>query len=224
MAALVWDKTGERRYETGTSKGVLYLTDQTGDYLPGEAWNGLVAVRQSPDGAEETPIYADNIKYLALTSAENFKGTIEAYTYPESFGKADGSADVIPGVSLGQQTRVSFGMAYETVVGNDTMGNDYGRKLHVIWNAKVAPTERSYETINETPNAITFSWAFSTTASSVEAAGFKPTAYFTVDSTKVSEAVFKAVQDALYGTGELPAELPTVDELIAIVKAVPVTP
>lgn len=224
MPKLIWDKVGERYYETGTSKGALFLADTTGEYLPGVAWNGLVAVRQSPDGAEETPIFADNIKYLALTSAENFKGTIEAYTYPTDFAKADGSAEVIPGVYLGQQARTTFGMAYSTIVGNDTMGNDFGEKIHIIYGAKVSPTERSYETVNNDPNAITFSWAFSTTSASVSAEGFKPTAYFTIDSTKVSAVVFKSVQDLIYGTELVVSALPSIDELITLVKAAPVVP
>lgn len=217
MVKLAWDKTGERLYETGTAKGALFLQDNTGAYEEAVAWNGLVAVRQSPDGAEESPIFADNIKYLSLMSAENFKGTIEAYTYPEEFSKADGSAEVVPGVYLGQQTRNPFGLVYSTIVGNDTQGNDYGEKLHIIYNAKVAPSERSYETVNDTPAAITFSWAFTTTPEQVATDGFKPTAYVSIDSTKVAPAVFKAVEDAVYGTAEIPAALPSIDELIELI-------
>lgn len=217
MAKLLWDQVGQREYETGASHGALYVQDETGAYGTGVAWNGLVAVRQSPDGAEETPIYADNIKYLALTSAENFKGTIEAYTYPDEYAECDGSAEVAPGVFVGQQRRKQFGLAYTTVIGNDTMGNDYGEKLHVIYQAKVAPSERSYETINETPSAITFSWAFSTTPVQVETEGLKPSAYISFDSTKLSKEAYAAVKAKLFGSDDASVPtLPTMDELIAL--------
>ena len=164
MPRLTWDAVGERLYETGTKKGVVFVQNDAGVFGAGVAWNGLTSVKQSPDGAEETPIYADDIKYLSLSSAENFKGTIEAYTYPEEFAACDGSAEVVAlsGVYAGQQERKTFAMVYSTVVGNDVQGNDYGEKLHIVYNAKVSPSERAYETINDTPAALTFSWGFTT--------------------------------------------------------------
>lgn len=219
MAKLVWDQVGERLYETGTGNGILFTQAALGGYNAGVAWNGLSAVKQSPDGAEETPIFADNSKYLGLTSAENFKGTIEAYTYPDEFAACDGSAEVVPGVYLGQQPRVPFGMAYSTIVGNDVLGNDYGEKIHIIYGAKVAPSERAYETVNNDPSALTFSWAFTTVPVTVAAAGFKPTAYFCADSTKLTAAKFQAIKDLLHGTATIPSKLPTIDELITLVKA-----
>ena len=163
MVKLLWDQAGERVYETGTSKGVLFVQDETGAYGTGVAWNGLVSVKKSPDGAEETPVYADNMKYLSLFSAENLKGSIDAFTYPEEFEECDGSAQVHPGVYVGQQTRKPFGLAWTTIVGNDTQGNAYGEKIHIIYNSKVSPAERAYETVNESPSTITFSWNFTTT-------------------------------------------------------------
>lgn len=219
MGKLKWDQVGERLYETGTSKGVLFKQEETGAYGTGVAWNGLSAVAQSPDGAEENPVYADNIKYLALTSEENFKGSISAFTYPDEFAECDGSAELATGLYAGQQRRAAFGMAYSTVIGNDTMGNSYGEKIHVIYGARVTPTERSYESINETPNALTFSWDFTTTPEHVDAAGVKPTSHLTIDSTKVTPEVLQAVKDALYGTDAEEASLPSVDEMIALVAA-----
>lgn len=221
MSKLKWDDIGKRVYETGTSKGVLYTQDETGAYETGVAWSGLVSVKQSPDGAEPQDMYADNIKYLSMTSAENFKGTIDAFTYPEEFGKCDGSAELAAGsgVYAGQQARSAFGMVYSTVVGNDTVGNAFGEKIHIIYNAKVAPSERAYETINETPSAITFSWGFTTTPVSVDdiPALDQPTAYISIDSTKAEPAKFKAIQDVLYGTETLEASLPTLSELITLI-------
>lgn len=223
MPKLQWDKIGERVYETGTSKGVLFLQDDTGTYEEGVAWSGLTSVKQSPDGAEESPIYADNIKYLSMFSVENFKGSIDAYTYPEEFARADGSAEIVAdsGVYAGQQNRTGFGFVYSTVVGNDTVGNDYGEKIHIIYNAKVAPSERSYETINDSPAAITFSWSFTTTPVSVDNIPVlkRPTAYISVDSTKVDPAKFAALQDTLYGTETEPATLPTLEELVTMFTA-----
>jgi len=218
---LLWDQVGQRQYETGASHGALFVQNETtGAFEEGVAWNGLVAVRQSPDGAEETALYADNIKYLGLTSAENFKGTIEAFTYPDEFSACDGSAEVATGVHVGQQPRKPFGFAYTTIVGNDVKGNAFGEKLHVIYNAKVAPTERAYETVNETPAAITFSWAFTTTPVQVEATGVAPTAYITFDSTVMTPESYAKVKDALFGTELLEPKLPTIDELLALVVAV----
>ena len=161
MVKLQWDQVGQRLYETGTSKGVLFVQNDSGAYGTGVAWNGLQSVKKANDGAEATPLYADNMKYIELMSAENLKGSIDAYTYPEEFEACDGSAAVNPGVYVGQQTRKPFGLVYSTIVGNDTKGNRYGEKLHIIYNAKVSPTERAYETVNEDPTALTFSWEFS---------------------------------------------------------------
>lgn len=214
MPVLEWDKVGERLYETGTDRGVLYTTDQKGVYLPGVAWNGLTKVTESPEGAEETALYADNSKYLSLTSAENFKGTIEAYTYPDEFAACDGSAEVTTGVTIGLQTRRPFGLAYRTLIGNDTQGSDLGYKIHLVYGAKVSPSERAYETVNDTPAAITFSWGFNTTP--VNVPNFKPTAYFVLDSTKVPEDKMKAVEEVLYGTESDEPKLPTVAELLTL--------
>ena len=224
MEKLSWDNVGERQYETGTSKGVLFVQNALGVYGAGVAWSGLVSVKQSPDGAEETPIYADNIKYLSMFSAENFKGTIDAFTYPEEFAACDGSAEIVEasGVYAGQQERMPFGLAYSTVIGNDTLGNSYGEKIHLIYNAKVSPSERSYETINETPAAITFSWGFTTVPVSVDdvPAIKRPTAYITIDSTKVPPAKFTAIKELLYGNGTLASKLPTIAELVTLISAV----
>lgn len=226
MPRLIWDKIGERSYETGTSKGVLFVQNDEGAYLPGVAWNGLTSVKQSPDGAEETPIYADNMKYLSMFSAENFKGSIDAYTYPDEFATCDGSAELVAnsGVYAGQQQRKGFGLVYSTVVGNDTMGDSYGEKMHIIYNAKVSPSERAYETINDSPAAITFSWSFTTTPVNVDdiPALTRPTAYIVVDSTKVASTVFKAIQDKVYGALAGVATMPTIAELIALI-GVPTT-
>lgn len=220
MPVLTWDAAGDRLYETGTSKGVLFAQTALGVYGAGVAWNGLTKVTQSPDGAEATPIYADNIEYLSLTSVEKFKGTIEAYTYPDEFSTCDGSAEIIPGVMLGQQPRMGFGLAYSTIVGNDVAGNEYGEKIHIIYAAKVKPAERAYETVNGDPNALTFSWSFTTTPQQIAAAGFKPSAYICVDSTKVAAPKFTAIKALLYGTEALPSKLPKIDEIITLMTAV----
>lgn len=197
MAKLVWDKSGERLYETGVKNGVLYVMSE-GEYGSGVAWNGLTAVTESPSGAEATALYADDIKYLSLRSAEEFGATIEAYTYPEEFGVCDGSATLAQGVSIGQQKRATFALCYKTTVGNDTDGNDYGYKLHIIYGCTASPSERAYATINDSPEAITFSWEVTTTPISV--AGFKPTACITIDSTKADKTKLQALEDKLYGT------------------------
>lgn len=217
MAKLQWDEQGKRLYETGTSKGALNVRG-AGKVV---AWNGLTKVTESPEGAEETALYADNIKYLSLTSAENFKGTIEAYTYPDEFMAADGSAMIAPGVTIGQQTRKTFDLAYRTEVGNDEDGTDHGYKIHIIYNAKVAPSERAYETINDSPAAITFSWAFTTTPIQVE--GFKPTSYFVFDSTKVPAATMKALEDMVYGTAEKEPKIPSPTEILELIKDITTT-
>lgn len=218
MTKLVWDKTGERTYETGTSKGVLFVQGPTGAYAEGIAWNGLISATQSNDGAEETPLYADNIKYLSLMSAENHKGTIEAFTYPEEFEECDGSAAVNPGVYVGQQIRVPFGFVYSTIVGNDTQGNAYGEKMHFVYNAKVSPSERAYATVNEDPEAITFSWEYTTTPVELSDVGLDPSAGITVSKTEVGAEKYKELQDLVYGTEALVASLPTIQEIVALTK------
>jgi hypothetical protein len=216
MPKLLWDQVGQRLYETGTAKGVLFRQDTTGAYEAGVAWNGLVSVKKSNDGAEANPIYADNMKYLELMSAENLKGSIDAYTYPDEFEACDGSAAVHPGVYVGQQARVPFGLAWSTIVGNDTQGNAYGEKIHLVYNAKVAPAERAYETINEDPSAITFSWEYSTTPVDLSDIGLDPSAGIVVSRSEVSPAAWTALTDALYGTDAEEARLPSIQEVIAM--------
>lgn len=194
---LVWDETGERFYETGVSQGVLYLLDSTGKYSNGVAWNGLTAVTESPSGAEATALYADNIKYLNLMSTEEFGATIEAYTYPDEFAECDGSASIGKGVNIGQQKRKTFGLCYKTVLGNDVDGNDHGYKLHIIYGCMASPSEKAYATINDSPEAITFSWEISTTP--VNVTGFQPTASITIDSTKADAEDLAALEEILYG-------------------------
>lgn len=217
MAKLMWDQTAEKIYETGTDHGVLYVQQNDGSYGEGIAWNGLTAVSEAPEGAEETALYADNIKYLSIMSAEEFKATIEAYTYPDEFGVCDGSAEVAPGVLLGQQGRQPFGFTYRTLVGNDVQGNDFGYKLHIVYNAKAMPSEKAYATVNDSPEAITFSWEVSTTKVDVE--GYKPTASMTFDSTKVDPAKMAALEELLYGNDTDDAALPLPAEVIALMTA-----
>lgn len=196
---IVWDETGKRYYETGVSQGVLYLFDtESNSYKNGVAWNGLTAVTESPSGAEATAIYADNIKYLSLTSLEEFGATIEAYTYPDEFAKCDGSAELVEGATIGQQNRQMFGLSYKTVLGNDVEYENHGYKLHIIYGCKAAPSEKSYATINDSPEAITFSWEITTTP--VNVTGFKPTSCVTIDSTKADPEKLKDLEDVLYGT------------------------
>lgn len=214
MSKLVWDKTGERLYETGVDHGVLYPIQTGGVYTKGVAWNGLSAVTESPSGAEASPFYADNIKYLNLMSAEEFGATIEAYMYPDEFAECDGSAEIATGVSIGQQTRKVFGLSYRTLLGNDVDSNDYGYKLHLIYGALAAPSEKGYSTINDSPEPITLSWEITTTP--INVAGFKPTACVTIDSTKVDKTKLAALEDILYGTDDVEARLPLPDELITI--------
>lgn len=213
---LKWDQTGEKTYETGVSNGVLYPQKSDGSYDHGVAWNGLSSVNESPSGAEPTKIYADNIAYLTLISAEEFGATVEAYTYPDEFAECDGSAEVADGVTVGQQDRKPFGMAYKTIVGNDTEKNAHGYKLHVIYGATAAPSEKSYGTVNDSPEAITFSWELSTTP--VEVADHKPTASITIDSTKADKEKLKALEDILFGSEESEARLPLPDEIITLMK------
>ena len=197
MSKLVWDTTGDRTYETGLNHGVLYPINNSGAYTPGVAWNGLSSVSESPSGAEANAIYADNIKYLNLYSAEEFGATIEAYTYPDEWAQCDGSADLLPGVSLGQQNRKTFGLCYRTVLGNDVDGDEHGYKLHLIYGCKASPSERQYQTINDSPEAITFSWEITTTPINVN--GFKPVSNVTIDSTKVDATKLAALEEVLYG-------------------------
>ena len=217
MSKLVWDKSGERFYETGVKKAVLYVQDATGAYPKGVAWNGITAITESPSGAEATPLYADDIKYLNLMSNEEFGASIEAYTYPDEFMECDGSASVATGVVIGQQTRKAFGLCYRTVLGNDISNNEYGYKIHIIYGALAAPSEKAYATINDSPEAITFSWEVTTTP--VEVEGFKPTATITIDSTKVDAEKLAALEAVLYGSEEEEAKLPLPAEIISIVGA-----
>lgn len=195
---IAWDQTGERLYETGVDRGVLYHLDESNKYTRGYAWNGLTGVTESPAGAEATDLYADNIKYLSMRSAETFGATIEAYTYPDEFAECDGSAEIATGVKIGQQSRKTFGLCYRTVIGNDVDGNDHGYLLHLIYGATASPSEKAYATINDSPEAITFSWEVTTTPVNVE--GFKPTASLTIDSTKANATDLATLEGILYGT------------------------
>ena len=216
MAKIVWDAVGERFYETGVKNGVLYVMDK-GVYGKGVAWNGLTAVTESPSGAEATALYADDIKYLSLMSNEEFGGTIEAYTYPDEFKACNGEADLATGVTIGAQTRKPFGMCYRTTLGNDTDGNDYGYKLHLVYGALAAVSEKAYATINDSPEAITFSWEFTTTPVSV--AGHKPTACVTIDSTKVDAVKLAELEAKLYGSESEEPALPLPDEIATMFAA-----
>lgn len=209
MPKLIWDDAGNKTYETGVQQGVLFVQDNTGAYPAGVAWNGLISVTESPSGAEPSKLYADNGAYLTLMSAEEFGATIEAYTYPDEFAACDGSAALAVGVLIGQQTRKSFGLAYKTLVGNDTEGDAYGYKLHLIYGALAAPSEKAYQTINDSPEAITFSWELSTTP--VNVTGKKPTACITIDSTKVDAAKLTAFEKIIFGDTATPANLPLPD-------------
>jgi hypothetical protein len=200
MAILTWDQVGQRLYETGVSKGVLFVQNSDGTYAPGVAWNGLQSVKQSNDGADETPLYADNQKYLSLFSAENLKGSIDAFTYPKEFEVCDGSATQGAGIYVGQQARTAFALVYSTIVGNDVQGNVYGEKLHIIYNARVSPAERAYASINDKPEALTFSWNFTTTPVDLTSIGLSASAGLTIAKKEVSVNGWKAVTDKVYGT------------------------
>ena len=217
MSKIVWDQTGERLYETGVKRGVLYVQDSGGTYPKGVAWNGLTAVTESPSGAEATPLYADDIKYLNLISTEELGGTIEAYTYPDEFAECDGSASIATGVYIGQQSRKTFGMCYTTTVGNDVDSNAHGYKLHLIYGALASPSEKAYSTINDSPEAITFSWEFSTTP--VNVTGFKPTANIVIDSTKANPEKLAALEKILYGDTEVEPRLPLPNEVAQVMTA-----
>lgn len=226
---IVWDDTGKHLYETGVNQGVLYLQSSSGTYPDGVPWNGLTAVTESPSGAEATPIYADNIKYLNLFSAEEFGATIEAYTYPDEFAECDGSAEVVQnsGVVIGQQPRTAFGLCYKTVLGNEIKGEKYGYKIHIIYGAMASPSEKGYQTINDSPEAISFSWEIKTTP--VNVTGFKPTATLVIDSTKITATKLAAIEEILYGkdadstttpaTVAVAPRLPLPDEIISILNA-----
>ena len=225
MTKIVWDGQGQRKYETGVDHGVLYPIGSDGTYPKGVAWNGLTAVTESPSGAEATAQYADNIKYLNLVSAEEFGATVEAFTYPAEFGECDGSAEILEGVYIGQQSRKVFGLAYRTVVGNDVEGVDHGYKLHLIYGALAAPSEKNFATINDSPEAIAFSWEVTTTP--VNVTGHKATASLTIDSTKVTPAKMAAIEEILYGkdattdpvAAAVDPRLPLPDEVVSILTA-----
>lgn len=224
MARLEWDAIGEHYYETGTKYGVLYLyeTGENAGYNTGVAWNGLTSVTESPSGADENALWADDIKYLSLRGAEEFGGTIEAYTYPDEFAECDGSATLTAGVKIGQQNRKTFGFCYRTTMGNDVALNDYGYKLHLIYGCTASPSERAYQTINDSPEAITFSWQFTTVP--VNVTGHKPTSCLTIDSTKVDAAKLAALEAVLYGTDGTggaegtTARLPLPDEVVTLLS------
>lgn len=216
MAKLVWDQAGERFYETGVKNAVLYV-QEAGAYSNGVVWNGITAVTESPSGAETTSLYADDTKYVNLVSAEEFGASIEAYTYPEEFEQCDGSASIAAGVIIGQQDRKTFGLCYRTTVGNDVASNAYGYKLHIIYGCLAAPSEKAYSTINDSPEAITFSWEVSTTP--VNVTGHKPTASITIDSTKADKAKLAALEAILYGSDDAEARLPLPDEIATLMTA-----
>ena len=218
MSKIVWDAIGEHTFETGVRNGVLYLKDADGAYNTGVAWNGLTSVSESPEGAEATDLYADDIKYLSLMSAENFKATIEAYTYPVEFEECDGSATIAKGVVIGQQSRKPFGLCYRTSIGNDTDGNEHGYKLHIVYGCQASPSEKQYSTINDSPEAITFSWEVNTTP--VNVTGKKPTATLIIDSTKADKAKLTALEAILYGSEQTEPRLPLPDEIATLMTTV----
>ena len=214
MSRLIWDAIGEKFYEMGTKMGVLYPMKEDGSYENGVAWNGLTAVTESPSGAEETKLYADDIKYASLRSAEEYAYTIEAYTYPEEWEPCDGSAQVATGVTIGQQKRKGFGFSWVTTVGND-VSDEVGKKIHIAWNSTASPSEKSYASINDSPDAITFSWECST--SPVNVSGFRPTSHMEIDCSKLKADTVKAIEDKLWGTENAEATLPTPEEIITLV-------
>ena len=218
MSKIVWDAIGEHTFETGVRNGVLYLQGAEGTYNTGVAWNGLTSVSESPEGAEPTDLYADDVKYLTLMSAENFKATIEAYTYPVEFEECDGSATIANGVVIGQQSRKPFGLCYRTSIGNDTDGNEHGYKLHIVYGCQASPSEKQYSTINDSPEAITFSWEVNTTPVNVN--GKKPTATLIIDSTKTDKAKLTALEAILYGSEQTEPRLPLPDEIATLMTTV----
>lgn len=216
MAKLNWDATGERLYETGVDRGVLYPMAEVG-YGQGVAWNGLISVQENPTGAEANAKHADNIKYLNLFSAEEYGSTIQAYTYPPEFAACDGTAEPVEGVSLGQQTRKLFGFCYRTLIGNDVNGQEHGYKLHLVYGAQASPSDREYQTVNDSPDAITFSWEVTTTP--VNVAGYKPVSSLTIDSTRVDATKLAALEKKLYGDENSEPTLPLPNEVITMMKA-----
>ena len=216
MAKLEFDKTGEKIYETGVEQCALFVRGASG-YNPGVAWNGITSITENPSGAEASAVYADNIKYLNIVSGEDFGATIEAYTYPDEFGVCDGSAEVATGVKIGQQERKPFGLAYKTKIGNDTDGISHGYKLHIIYNAQAAPSSKAYQTINESPEAISFSWEITTTPEAVN--GYKASASVTIDSTAVEPAKLTALEKKIYGDTSSEPTLPSIDEIITMFKS-----
>jgi len=213
---LKWDQSGEKKYETGVSHGVLYKKAAGSNVWTGYAWNGLTSVTESPEGADKNDLYADNIKYASLRAAETFGGTIEAYTYPPEFESCNGEAGIYEGIVIGQQAREPFGLCYRTEQGNDTQGQTYGYKLHLVYNCTCSPSERAYETINDSPDAITFSWEFDSTP--VEVEGYKATSCLVIDSTKIDSAKLKILENALYGTAQADAYLPTPDAILDLLN------
>lgn len=216
MSKLTWDQVGERLYETGVEQGAIYPMATSGTYGTGEAWNGLTAVTESPSGAEPTALYANDKKYVELTSAEEFGGTIEAYTYPKGFAACNGEADVVAGLRLSQQSRKAFGLVYKTLIGNDTEGTKHGYKLNIVYGAKVSPAEQANNTVNDSPEAKTMSWEFTTTP--VEVAGFDPTAHLIIDSTEVEKAKLEALEAILYGGDDADPRLPLPSEIVTLLK------
>lgn len=216
MARLIWDEVGQRFFETGVKNGVLYVQKDDGSYDDGVVWNGLTAVTESPSGAEETPLYADDVKYLTLRSAEEFGATVEAYTYPEEFEQCDGSASIAEGITIGQQARRAFGLCYRTSVGNDIQGQNFSYKLHLIYGCTVAPSEKSYSTINDNPEAITFSWELSTVPVPVD--GFSPTASLVIDASKVDKGKMELLENALFGDDQNEAKLLLPNEIMELIK------
>ena len=216
MAKLIFDEVGSRFFETGVKNGVLFVQGTDGQYENGVVWNGLTAVTESPSGAEATPLYADDMKYVVLYSTEEFGATIEAYTYPEEFEQCDGSAQLGTGVTIGQQQRKAFGLVYKTVIGNDVQGQDLGYKIHIIYGAKAAPSEKAFATINDSPEAVTFSWELSTVP--VPVTGHRPTATVVVDSTKVDAEKLALLEDKLFGSETEESTLPLPDEIVELLK------
>ena len=215
MSKIVWDEIGERFFETGVKMGVLYPQDSTGKYPKGVAWNGLTAVNESPSGADATDLYADDDVYATLRAKEKFGATIEAYTYPDEFAACDGSAELAQGITIGQQARKAFGLCYRTAVGNDVDGDEHGYKIHLVYGATAAPSSKDYATVNESPEAITFSWEISATP--IKVTGHKPTATLTIDSRTVAPESLTKIEQVLYGTEQKEAQLPTPDEILALI-------
>lgn len=219
MSRLAWDETGKKTVETGLNQGVLYLFDDNGNYGNGVAWSGLTSINENPSGAEPTDLYADNIKFMSLYSAEDFGGTIEAYMYPDEFAACNGEESIAEGVTISQQARAGFGLSYKTLISNDVKGNAYGYKLHMVYGCKCSPSEMSRQTVNDSPEASTMSWEFTTTP--VNVTGKNPTAHLVIDSTKIGPKALKAIEDILYGTDSTEAKLPTPDEVLAIIQENP---